>query len=484
MSASEVKEDNAVLSDKIENPVQEDNSALLQRIDELEKKVSELESMYQELQENMNAWQQDDNDHRQPAETDTETTEPPEEKEENSLQEMKLPGTENLPEAGSKQPLILKKTSEASEEVVQRSEPPDELAPASVPADEPTAESAGEAASEQPEPEGQQPNQEENVMTTPEEQSPALEETQGTEAQPAEEDSSEFELEPLIADARAQEEAQLEEDRQQYDENVEEAHYWQELGQTLASKVESAAGAAQDLINESQHIVAALPEELQEALKNHQEGLYIIGRMLERLISPGERLKKLAGNIEIPGDLKVMTEDQWRELLEEATEKEAALKKLHHQLKTLGKENYRIVSMSNDLVKKRKDQLLSFLEKQVLPILDGVYDGQKHLNPRIAELQQRYPDDSSKLQAWLEIYEKLAYELEQVIEQVKVHEIEVLPGSPIDFERHEPFAIESDPEKEDEQIKEIARRGYEYTAHNGEFQVLRAAQVVVVKNEN
>ena len=89
-----------------------------------------------------------------------------------------------------------------------------------------------------------------------------------------------------------------------------------------------------------------MPDELPKDLKNHQEGLEIIGRMLDRLVAPGERLKKLAEDIEIPGELNAMTEDQWRALLEEMTDKELALKKIQQTLKNIGKENYRIVSLS------------------------------------------------------------------------------------------------------------------------------------------
>jgi hypothetical protein len=37
---------------------------------------------------------------------------------------------------------------------------------------------------------------------------------------------------------------------------------------------------------------------------------------------------------------------------------------------------------------------------------------------------------------------------------------------------------------ESEQIKEISRDGYEYTAHHGNRQTLRVARVVVVKNDD
>ena len=120
----------------------------------------------------------------------------------------------------------------------------------------------------------------------------------------------------------------------------------------------------------------------------------------------------------------------------------------------------------------------------MLPILDGIYDGHKHLTPRIAELQQRYAEQSSELAVWFELYGKLGNELEKVLERGDVHEIDVVPGAAIDFERHEPFAVEPEPDMENEQIKEVTRKGYEYTTHDGERQVLRAAQVVVVKNEN
>lgn len=321
-------------------------------------------------------------------------------------------------------------------------------------------------------------------MTTSEAQVPAQEEPTILEKQETPERPFEFDLDELIASAKKSEEAQLEEDQQQYDANLEEACYWETYGKKLVPEIERAANAAKEMIAESQNLVAAWPEELQKEIKNHQEGLEIIGRMLERLVTPGERLKKLAENLEIPGELHVIEAEQWRKLFEETTEKDLALQKMQQTLKNIGKDNYKIVSLSNDLVKNRKNQILSFLEKQVLPILDGIYDGQKLMPPRIEEFRQRYAENAEALAAWYETYQRLGAELERVLEQIDVHEIDVAPGTAIDFERHEPFAVEPDPDMENDQIKEITRKGYEYMAYCGEPLVLRAAQVVVVKNEN
>lgn len=321
-------------------------------------------------------------------------------------------------------------------------------------------------------------------MTTSDAQVPAQEESKTFEDQPAAERQPEFDLEELAVSARKNEEAQLAEDQQQYGANLEEARYWEKYGKTLVSEIERAAGAAKQLIAESRKILAAWPEELQQEIKNHQEGLEIIGRMLERLVAPGERLRKLASDLDAPGDLRIHTEQEWKALIEGMVEKELALKKIQQELKSIGKENYRIISLSNDLVKNRKNQILSFLEKQVLPILDGIYDGQKLMPPRIEAFQQRYAENAAALAAWGAIYRKLGDELEHVFERIDVHEMDVAPGTAIDFERHEPFAVEPDPNMENDRIKEITRKGYEYVTHCGERLVLRAAQVVVVKNEN
>ncbi|GAK58253.1 hypothetical protein U27_05226 [Candidatus Vecturithrix granuli] len=321
-------------------------------------------------------------------------------------------------------------------------------------------------------------------MTTSEAQVSVQEEPKVLEEQPTADLQPEFDLDELIASARKSEEAQFEDDRQQYDANLEEARYWEKHGKTLLSEIERAADAAKQIIVENREIVAAFPDELQQEIKNHQEGLEIIGRMLERLVTPGDRLKKLASDLELSGDLQMHTEQEWQALIEEITEKELALKKIQQELNSIGKDNYKVVSLSNDLVKNRKNQILSFLEKQVLPILDGIYDGQKHLPPRIEEFRHRYAENAADLDAWCAAYNKIGEELEHVFEQLEVHEMDVVPGAVIDFERHEPCAVEPDPSMENDRIKEITRKGYEYVTHCGERLVLRAAQVVVVKNEN
>jgi molecular chaperone GrpE (heat shock protein) len=60
--------------------------------------------------------------------------------------------------------------------------------------------------------------------------------------------------------------------------------------------------------------------------------------------------------------------------------------------------------------------------------------------------------------------------------------MDVHVGDEIDYTRHEPFDVESDPTLRDEHVKAIIRKGYEYAADNGLSCVLRPAQVVAVKN--
>ena len=69
-----------------------------------------------------------------------------------------------------------------------------------------------------------------------------------------------------------------------------------------------------------------------------------------------------------------------------------------------------------------------------------------------------------------------------MLNDLGVFRMEIEPGMPIDFERHEPSSVEADPAMENEQVKEISREGYEYVDHDENRQTLRVARVVAVKN--
>ncbi|MCP4353232.1 MAG: nucleotide exchange factor GrpE [Desulfobacterales bacterium] len=288
--------------------------------------------------------------------------------------------------------------------------------------------------------------------------------------------------EALIDHAKKMEQESLEEDKVRLDVSSRNVSYWQDQGKKLKSELEQLEGSSKELLDNSKELLEALPDELKDEIINNQEGLNIIGRMLTRLVDPGDRLNELAKDVTFTEELKELSEDEWKNVFEDETSEELALKKIKKKLNAVGMENYRNVSKVNETAENRKKTFTDFIGRQVLPILDGINDGKAHLDDRINDLSEKFPEKKSELDKWFQTYTDLGNKLESSIEKAGVYGMIIEPGMKIDFERHEPFGVESDPEMDNEQIKEITRKGYEYTTLDGNRQILRPAQVIVVKN--
>ncbi len=289
-------------------------------------------------------------------------------------------------------------------------------------------------------------------------------------------------IEALIDHAKKMEQESLKEDRQRIGNISQNAAYWQDQGKKLKSELEQVEGSSKELLDNSKKLLETLPDELKDEIINNQEGLNIIGRMLNRLVDPGDRLNELAKDVTFTEELKELSRDEWKNAFEDETTEELVLKKIKKKLNAVGMENYRNVSKVNDTAENQKKAFTDFIGRQVLPILDGINDGKAHLNDRINVLSEKFPEKKFELDKWFQTYTDLGNKLESSIEKVGVYGMIIEPGMKIDFERHEPFGVESDPEMDNEQIKEITRKGYEYAILNGNRQILRPAQVIVVKN--
>jgi molecular chaperone GrpE (heat shock protein) len=292
-----------------------------------------------------------------------------------------------------------------------------------------------------------------------------------------------LDIQALAAQAKAEEEQYLDEDRQSIALALEAAGFWLERGKRLRRMIEAAAGAADEVVANSNKILESLPEELNQALESSQQGLNIIGRMLQRLVNQDDRLEGLAEEIEFSGNLQALEEGEWLKLLEGETKEKSAQQKIRKKLDTIRRSNYKLVSNAGDIADKLQKGWLDFIQKQVLPILDGICDGKKHTATLIDELKGHHQESESALGDWFGTYLTLSSTLLTMLNDLGVYRMDIAPGMTIDFERHEPSCVEADPDMENEQIKEISRDGYDYAAQNGNRQTLRVARVVVVKND-
>jgi len=293
-----------------------------------------------------------------------------------------------------------------------------------------------------------------------------------------------LDIQGLIAQAKAEEQEYIKDDEKSIKLCLKNAGFWLERGKRLKLMIKEAADSTDEVVANSNKILESLPDELKKALESSQQGLNIIGRMLQRLVNQDDRLKSLVEEIELADNLKELKEDEWMKLLEGEMNEKSAQKKINKTLDIIRRSNYKLVSKAGELADKRQKTWLDFIGKQVLPILDGIIDGKNNTSTLIDELMEQYQESGSRLSEWFNIYFTPISIILTMLNDIGVYRMDIEPGMMIDFERQEPSSVEADPVMENEQIKEISRDGYEYDAHNGNRQTLRIARVVVIKNND
>ena len=293
-----------------------------------------------------------------------------------------------------------------------------------------------------------------------------------------------LDIQGLIAQAKAEAQENIKDDQKSIELYLKKAEFWLERGERLIPMIKEAAGATDKVIANSNKILESLPAELNKALGSSQQGLNIIGRMLQRLVNQDDRLQSLVEKIESADNLKALEEDEWMRLLEGEMDEKSAQKKISRNLDIIRRSNYKLVSKAGELADKRQKTWLDFIGKQVLPILDGIIDGKNHTSILVDELREQYQESDSKISEWYNTYLTLSSTILTMLNDLSVYRMDIEPGMKIDFERHEPSSVEADPGMENEQIKEISRDGYDYVEHNGNRQTLRVARVVVIKNND
>jgi len=291
-----------------------------------------------------------------------------------------------------------------------------------------------------------------------------------------------LDIQGLIAQAMAEAQENIEDDQKSIELCLKNTGFWLERGKSLTLMIKEAADATDEIIANSNKILESLPDELQKTLGSSQQGLNIIGRMLQRLLKQDDRLESLVVEIESADNLKKLEEDEWIKILEGETNEKSAQKKISKNLETIRRSNYKLVSQAGELAEKRQKTWVEFIGTQALPILDGIIDGKNHTAILIDELKEQYQESESKLSEWFNTYFTLSSTFLTRLNDIGVYRMDIETGMMIDFERQEPSSVEADPAMENEQIKEISRDGYEYVAHNGNRQILRVARVVVIKN--
>jgi len=282
--------------------------------------------------------------------------------------------------------------------------------------------------------------------------------------------------EELLAEARGREAAGLEDDRKSLSGFQQDLRYWSAAATVLQEDIQSTIEKSKEILATASQAKEALPEVLQERLQGRHQGMELIGKMLARLTERAASLR--AAPVE-EAELQPLSEAEWNKVLEGG----ADAKKLDSKLRVLEAERYQAVTQTRDLAEGQRKRLLNFIEKQMLPIVDAIDDGEKLSRAFTTAKEMNNPRMLQDLKRWFDTYSLLRAELLGAAAKMNVRPMTIQVGEMVDYMRHEPFDTVRDPSLPTEAVKEEMRSGYEYWLSDGQAPtVLRAAQVVVVKN--
>jgi len=289
-------------------------------------------------------------------------------------------------------------------------------------------------------------------------------------------------FESIIKKARDQEQEMIDLDQQKIELGKAIISHWIDKGNCLKLEIEKNDKGIMCFIEESRNIFNTLPDELKQTLQKYQDGLEIIGRMWMRAVN--------TVNLNILTDQSVFSEQikasltyvEWKQLIENAKNKEDALHIIKRKLNVLGRNSYQIVSKINKLASKQQKNFFDYMNTSILPIIDGITAGKKQSQKAIESLKQKHDKHLSKLNQWLDTYLQLRLKLNSCLEKSEIRQMDIQIGQDVDYNCHEPTGTSPDKKLKNEQIKEVTLEGFEVSTHDNQFTILRNARVIVVKN--
>jgi molecular chaperone GrpE (heat shock protein) len=287
----------------------------------------------------------------------------------------------------------------------------------------------------------------------------------------------------LALEASLAEEESVRTDLENVQAYSQEAEQWAERSRRLRVGVEKAVEACELIATQAKEEKEKLPATLQEKLASRQQGLELTVKMLMRLKEHPHFPEQ-----SVTEDLNAVVSparglQEWQNLLSDECDERTAQKVIESGLRQASNERYQVVARVRNAAAGRRTRVLSFIEKQLLPVLDALEDGQRHSDAMVEEAIAGNPEATTSLRQWFDSYKSMQNAILDELQGIDVAPMSVVLGSPIDYNCHEPFDVESDPTMEDEHIKAVTRSGYIYQSQDNEAaRVLRPAQVVVVKN--
>ena len=173
-----------------------------------------------------------------------------------------------------------------------------------------------------------------------------------------------------------------------------------------------------------------------------------------------------------------MTEDEWSVQIAAQAEPPQTDRKL----KQLGDVRNQSIVTARALAESRERRVFDLAKNYVLPILDGLFDGEKYSLPLMRQIEAAHPDAAEFTAQFLAVYGELRAPFLTALEAAQIRIMTIKRGDDADYLLHEPVETAPDLELADEQVVSVERNGYERPTASGAMTPLRFVQVIVAKN--
>lgn len=314
------------------------------------------------------------------------------------------------------------------------------------------------------------------------EQKEFLAKTPAVETSRADEpEDNQIPIEALLASGIAIDAEAVANEREEIELALKESGYWIEKQRELTKVLERMVIGFSAVLRKFELLHQTLSPKIRDELSSRAEGVKLCGRMLTRAHTKSSKTGKLTDfdEIKMPDALclEILSAKVDAKLIKEVE------KAIETHLKKRRIDNNRLISDLRQRVNSTEKNFLSVIERQVLPVIDGLDEGKKIGIGTIKSLIDRFPEAKEKLQGWFKIYDALITGMERELTKMGVQPFTASPGDVVDYDRYEPIDVEEDMDFDDEQIKETLRRGYLLGGiERGQEYVIRPGQVVIVKN--
>ena len=296
-----------------------------------------------------------------------------------------------------------------------------------------------------------------------------------------EEKTDSFDASSVVDDFLKIDLEQLDQEQKELDTAYHEHTYWQLKSNTICDVLgqlqETFRAILDGILPVYQRLASAIPD----SITNRYEGIMLCKKMLDRAV---KRLSPLDLDAELPeaARLDPIQEQSVRERIT-GMEKQACEKAIKSLQREQRVGHGRHISEAQNRARAVEKQYLNFIERTLLPIIDGLDEGRRLSAKAGSELIEQHPEQAIDIEHWFGIYNELIKQFDETFAKIGLYPRMAMRGDDMDYEAFEPLDVEEDPALENEQVKEMLRRAYEFESTDGQARyIIRTGQVVVVRN--